>query len=112
MAGGAQRFGRHEPDGALAATTGFLDALALDMLKEGLLFRSVDLPKAEIIFVNGGHFERFPFSAGGQSRPGSARGHPQSGDGKYNFPRAADMSAGAEILFSRATLRRHANFRA
>jgi hypothetical protein len=86
VAGGAQRFVRQEPDGALAAATGFLDALALDGLKEGLLYRPVDIPKAEIIFVEGGHFEHFPFAAGGQSRPGiSTRGHPRSGNGKYSF---------------------------
>jgi hypothetical protein len=32
-AGGAKRFGRHERHGALAAITSFLDALALDVLK-------------------------------------------------------------------------------
>jgi len=61
---GAERFGRHEPDNALAAATGFLDALALDILKKGSLFRSVDVPKAEIIFIDGGHVKRFPCIAG------------------------------------------------
>jgi hypothetical protein len=39
-----------------------------------LLYRSIDVPKAEIIFVDDGHFKHFPFAAGGLSRPGSQPG--------------------------------------
>jgi hypothetical protein len=55
-AGGAKRFGRHEPYAALAAIAGFLDALVLDVLKKCLLYLSVDLPEAEVVLVDGGHF--------------------------------------------------------
>ena len=51
-----KRFGRHEPYAALAAITNFLDALALDVLKKCLLYLSVDLPEAEVVLVDGGHF--------------------------------------------------------
>ena len=52
-AGGAKRFGRHEPHAGLAAIAGFLDALALDVLKKCLLYLSVDLPEAEVVLVDG-----------------------------------------------------------
>jgi hypothetical protein len=67
-AGGAQRFGRQEPHAALTAIAGFLDALALDGVEEGLLFLSVDVPKAKIVVVDSGHLS-VSFTAGGQSRP-------------------------------------------
>jgi hypothetical protein len=53
-AGGAKRFGRHEPYAALAAITSFLDALALYVLKKSLLYWPVDLPEAEVVLVDGG----------------------------------------------------------
>jgi hypothetical protein len=53
---GAKRFGRHEPDGALAAIASFLDALALDVFKKRLLYLSVNLPEAEVVLVDGAHF--------------------------------------------------------
>jgi hypothetical protein len=67
-AGGAHRFGRQEPHAALTAVAGFLDALALDGVEEGLLFLSVDVPKAKIVVVDGGHLS-VSFTAGGRSRP-------------------------------------------
>jgi hypothetical protein len=52
----------------LATIAGFCEALALDVVKEGLLFLSIDVPKAEIIFVTGDHLS-VSFTAGGGSRP-------------------------------------------
>src|SRR6185312_3283102 len=59
-AGGAQRLGAHESHASLTALADLLDALALDVLEVGLLLRSVDVPKAEIVVVGGGHFQGFP----------------------------------------------------
>ena len=42
-----------------AAIASFWEAFALDVVKEGLLFLSVDVPKAEIIFVIGDHLGVF-----------------------------------------------------
>ena len=78
-AGGAQRFGRHEPNAALAANTGLLDAVALDILKEGLLFRSVDIPKAEIVVEGGGHFKQFPLLPADEAVLDHARESPTIG---------------------------------
>jgi hypothetical protein len=39
----------------LAALAVYVDALALDVFKEGALLRSIDVPEAEIVLVNGGH---------------------------------------------------------
>jgi hypothetical protein len=43
----------------LAAIASFWEALQLDVVKEGLLFLSIDIPKAEIIFVTGDHLSVF-----------------------------------------------------
>jgi hypothetical protein len=37
----------------------------LDILEEGLLFLSIYVPEAEIVFIDGGHFKRVPSAAGG-----------------------------------------------
>lgn len=42
-----------------AAIASFWEALALDVVEEGLLFLSVDIPKAEIIFVIRDHLSVF-----------------------------------------------------
>lgn len=55
-------FGRNEPDEASAALAGDGDAFALDVLEEGALLRSIDVPEAEIILVDGGHLS-FPLQA-------------------------------------------------
>jgi hypothetical protein len=44
----------------LAALAVYVNAFALDVLKEGALLRCVDVPEAEIVLVDGGHFERPP----------------------------------------------------
>jgi hypothetical protein len=46
--------GGMKPYTALAAITSFLDALALYVLKKCLLYRSVDVPEAEVVLVDGG----------------------------------------------------------
>ena len=52
----ADSFGRHEPDQPVAALADCVDALALHVLKEGVLLRAIDLPEAEIVLVLDGHF--------------------------------------------------------
>src|SRR5262249_47195981 len=59
-AGGTQGFGRNEPDQALAALAVYVHALALDVLKEGPLLWSIDVPEAEIVLVDGGHLSVLP----------------------------------------------------
>ena len=51
-AGSAEGFRRKEPDGAFATLASYEYALALYVVKERLLFRPVNVPKTEIIFVN------------------------------------------------------------
>jgi len=56
--GGATRadsLGRHKPNGTFAARASCSEALALDVLEEGALLGAIDLPKAEIVLVYGGH---------------------------------------------------------
>jgi len=65
-AGGTEGFGRDEPDGASAALAVYVDALALDVLKEGALLRSIDLPETEIVLIDGGHLS-FPVRAANET---------------------------------------------
>jgi hypothetical protein len=48
----AESFRRNEPNGAFATLASYEYALALYVVKERLLFRPVNVPKTEIIFVN------------------------------------------------------------
>ena len=52
----AHSFSRHEPDRLVAASADCSDAFALDVLKKGVLFGAIDLPEAEVVLVDGGHF--------------------------------------------------------
>jgi hypothetical protein len=54
----AEGFARHEPNKTFATLAGRGDALALDVLKERALLPPVDVPEAEIIVTQSGHFER------------------------------------------------------
>jgi hypothetical protein len=47
----------------LAALAAYVDALALDVLKEGALLWSIDVPEAEIVLVDGGHLSVLPLQA-------------------------------------------------
>jgi hypothetical protein len=51
-ASSAESFRRDEPSGALATLASYEYALALYVVKERLLFRPVNVPETEIIFVN------------------------------------------------------------
>jgi hypothetical protein len=53
--------------------------VALDILKEGLLFRSVDIPKAEIVVEGGGHFKQFPLLPADEAVLDHARESPTIG---------------------------------
>jgi hypothetical protein len=53
--------------------------VALDILKEGLLFRSVDIPKAEIVVVGGSHFKQFPLLPADEAVLDHARESPTIG---------------------------------
>jgi hypothetical protein len=48
----AESFRRNEPNRAFATRASYADALALYVVKERLFFRSVNVPKTEIIFVD------------------------------------------------------------
>ena len=52
----AEGFARYEPSKTFATLAGRGDALAPDVLKEGALLGAIDLPEAEIVLVDGGHF--------------------------------------------------------
>jgi hypothetical protein len=58
---GAERLGRHEPNRTFATPACRGDTLALDVVKEGALLWPVNVPEAEIIVTDRGHFERLPF---------------------------------------------------
>jgi hypothetical protein len=49
----------------VAALAVYVDALALDVLKEGVFLWSIDVPEAEIVLS---HFERPPLPSGGRDR--------------------------------------------
>ena len=51
---GTEGFGRNEPDEAFAALAVYVDALTLDVLKERVLLRSVVVPEAEFVLIDGG----------------------------------------------------------
>jgi hypothetical protein len=52
-----------------------------------LLFLSVDIPKAEIVVIDGGggHFKRVPSTAGGEAAFLTAGTSPRSSRDRYNF---------------------------
>jgi hypothetical protein len=52
----ADSLGRHKPDQPVAALTECADALALNVLEEGMLLGAIDNPEAEVVLVVGGHF--------------------------------------------------------
>jgi hypothetical protein len=57
---GADGFVQHEPDRAFTPLTDCLDASALNVLKECLFLWSVDVPEAEIVLIDGGHWRFLP----------------------------------------------------
>jgi hypothetical protein len=59
-AGGTEDFGRHEPRPAFTAPASRIDALALDVLKECAFLWPIDVPEAEIVVVDDGHFDHPP----------------------------------------------------
>jgi hypothetical protein len=87
-----------------------LHALAPNILEEGLLFLPIDVPEAEIVFIDGGHFEHVPSVAGENPPRLDQREVPDDRATVIQFLGTAQMTARAKILFFRANLRcwRHA----
>ena len=104
-AGGAECLGRNEPHLAIATSAGFLQALAPDILEECLLFLTIDVPEAEIVFIDGGHFKRVPSAVGGEPASARPRGLPCDRATVIQFLGTAQMIASAKILFFRANLK-------
>lgn len=59
-AGGTDDLGRHEPHPAFTAPASHVDALALDVFKECAFLWPIDVPEAEIVVVDDGHFDHPP----------------------------------------------------